>query len=234
MSMSISSHGNQPDQPDAFADPPRPSRRAIIRLAAGAAVAGVVGVTASVAGATPAFASACTNACANFITGCLNYCTNNGWGRPPNACTDGCNRLYGECLTCCKDGGTPEDCVQPGPPNSYQDPRRINTLFLTYEHIVFGRTGLALLKFQADGNLVVYDEFGKARWSSRTVHRGAYTLFQPDGNLVVYAIDHTSQPAVWASNTCCRIGAYLSVQDDGNVVIYDSGNHALWSTRSGH
>ncbi len=52
--------------------------------------------------------------------------------------------------------------------------------------------------FQADGNFVVYDKDGRARWSSGTYGRGATRLFlQPDGNLVIYS----NNGALWASGT---------------------------------
>jgi hypothetical protein len=228
--MNISNHDKHLDQPDGDNEPSRPSRRAMIRLAAGAAIVGAAGIAGSVAGGAPAFASTCTNACSNFLTTCVTYCRDHGLG---NSCVYGCNRLYGECKTCCQNGGTPEECVQNGP-NSYRVAQHIDTLFLTAGGVVVSDTLKAKLIFQADGNLVVYDENDRARWASHTVNRGSYTLFQPDGNFVVYAVDHTTQSAVWASNTCCRIGAYLSVQDDGNVVIYNSANFALWATHTNH
>lgn len=42
---------------------------------------------------------------------------------------------------------------------------------------------------QTDGNLVVYDDAGKARWATKTgSKRGAMLFVQNDGNVVVY--DH--------------------------------------------
>ena len=84
---------------------------------------------------------------------------------------------------------------------------------------------------QTDGNLVVYDEYYRARWSARTNGRGtAATIFQQDGNLVQY--DWSSRP-VWASGTCCRSDAYLTGQNDGNVVIYAT-NGPIWATGTNH
>ncbi len=86
------------------------------------------------------------------------------------------------------------------------------------------------LVFQADGNLVDYDETGTARWATGTDHRGYRAIFQADGNLVVYDVnDHP----LWASNTFGHTGAILAVQDDGNVVIYD-GQYAIWATGTNH
>ncbi len=88
----------------------------------------------------------------------------------------------------------------------------------------------ARLVMQSDGNLVVYDEFNRARWASNTVNRGWRAAFQEDGNFVVYS---RSGRAVWASNTAGHPGSRLVVQDDGNVVIYD-GSRAIWATGTDH
>lgn len=94
------------------------------------------------------------------------------------------------------------------------------------------QTPKALFIFQADGNLVVYDERGRARWASHTEGRGGLVQFQDnDGNLVVYPPG--GGRALWASNTCCRPNAFLAVQTDGNVVIYDGGR-AIWATHTEH
>jgi hypothetical protein len=89
----------------------------------------------------------------------------------------------------------------------------------------------ATLVFQFDGNLVDYDEHGRARWASNTIHRGSRCVFQTDGNLVVYAAD--GRP-VWASNTAGHARDYLVVQGDGNIVIYDPGDRVLWATHTQH
>lgn len=91
--------------------------------------------------------------------------------------------------------------------------------------------GKARLYFQPDGNLVVYDEFGYARWASHTVGLANKMLFQTDGNFVGYSIANHS---VWASNTCCWSGSHLRVQNDGNVVIYNWFGFALWATNTYH
>ncbi|MBB5121352.1 lectin [Streptomyces eurocidicus] len=88
----------------------------------------------------------------------------------------------------------------------------------------------ATLVMQSDGNLVVYDEFGRARWASRTVGQGWTAQFQTDGNFVVYT---RNGRAVWDSKTAGHPGSRLAVQDDGNVVIYD-GSQAIWSTGTAH
>lgn len=53
--------------------------------------------------------------------------------------------------------------------------------------------------FQRDGNFVVYDGNGRARWSSGTGDKGAIQLaLQRDGNLVIYA---AGQSPLWATGT---------------------------------
>ncbi|GHG61484.1 hypothetical protein [Streptomyces griseocarneus] len=88
----------------------------------------------------------------------------------------------------------------------------------------------ARLVMQTDGNLVIYDEFNRARWATGTVGQGWRAVFQTDGNFVVYT---RSNRAVWASNTDGHPGSRLVVQDDGNVVIYD-GSRAIWASGTNH
>ncbi|MFD9908795.1 hypothetical protein [Streptomyces sp. NPDC059063] len=88
----------------------------------------------------------------------------------------------------------------------------------------------ARLVMQSDGNLVIYDEFNRARWATGTVGQGWVMRFQEDGNLVVYT---RSGRAVWASNTDGHPGSRLVVQDDGNVVIY-YGSRAIWASGTDH
>ncbi|MDQ0585086.1 protein kinase domain-containing protein [Streptomyces rishiriensis] len=85
--------------------------------------------------------------------------------------------------------------------------------------------GARSLVMQQDGNLVIYDQDGKARWASRTSGEGNSARFQADGNLVVYTSG--GQP-VWASRTTGRQGTVLVFQADGDVVI-KSGDTVLWA-----
>ncbi len=90
--------------------------------------------------------------------------------------------------------------------------------------------GKSLLTMQSDGNFVLYDENGRARWASNTRNRGYRAVAQPDGNLVVY---NTSGAAIWASNTCC--GSYFTgIQADGNVVVYTWSWGVKWATNTSH
>jgi hypothetical protein len=93
--------------------------------------------------------------------------------------------------------------------------------------------GSELFNFQGDGNLVAYLNF-QWRWASWTDGRGSYICFQADGNMVIYDEvwvplwdSRTSgHPAT------SRGFNKLIVQDDGNVVIYDENNHWLWETHT--
>ncbi|RFA16160.1 hypothetical protein B7R21_01860 [Subtercola boreus] len=54
------------------------------------------------------------------------------------------------------------------------------------------RTDNSKLVFQADGNLVLYTDAGRAIWQSRTYGRGASKIsLQSDGNVVIYRADNT-------------------------------------------
>ena len=99
--------------------------------------------------------------------------------------------------------------------------------------------GKTLLRMQDDGNLVVYDEYGSARWAAswtrpNVINNATEVDWQSDGNLVLY--EQTTYPRIahWASDTCCGNGATLAVQADGNVVIYAANGTAKWSTTSAH
>jgi hypothetical protein len=98
------------------------------------------------------------------------------------------------------------------------------------------QTGKARMVIQRDGNLVVYDENNKPRWSLDRlgVHlvAGSEAVFQRDGNLVVRA---PGGGVVWASGvTCMDCGWRLRVQGDGNVVVYTAGWVPKWSTGTSH
>ena len=60
------------------------------------------------------------------------------------------------------------------------------------------------LRFQDDGNLVVYDNKGKWKWASHTQKTEAdYLELQDDGNLVLYGKYRT---VFWATNVYGRCG----------------------------
>ena len=84
------------------------------------------------------------------------------------------------------------------------------------------------LIMQPDGNLVVYDEQGHARWASQTFGENYTAQFQEDGNLVVYAPGHK---AMWASNTQGHEGSVLLLLENGNMVV-QHGSDVLWQAGS--
>lgn len=85
--------------------------------------------------------------------------------------------------------------------------------------------GAYALRYQSDGNLVLYGP-GGAVWSSGTAGEGGlYAEMQPDGNFVVY---HASGADPWESATAGIPRAELRVQDDGYIVIYDAGGNVPW------
>ena len=114
----------------------------------------------------------------------------------------------------------------------------------------------AYLKFDVDGNLVVYTKDGSALWSTSTSGSGADSLvLQVDRNMVLYK---PGGVPVWSSETNIpqdmrdtvissingfglmypmqRIETpdrtrFLILQTDGNLVLYsDSGRKAIWSS----
>ena len=100
---------------------------------------------------------------------------------------------------------------------------------LGQEQSVWSCDGRFQLKFQSDGNLVLY-KGGSALWASGTNGDGGdRVIMQEDGNLVVYKSDGNP---VWDTNTdgSSNYNANLTVQNDGNVVIYRSGGGVAWAS----
>jgi len=93
---------------------------------------------------------------------------------------------------------------------------------------IFSNDNRFELRFQVDGNIVLY--FGATvLWSSATANGEGMVLgMQGDGNLVLYSPDLT---ALWASGTAGSSGAFLRVQNDGNVVMY-LGATQIWATNT--
>lgn len=94
---------------------------------------------------------------------------------------------------------------------------------------IYSGNGRYSLRYQPDGNLVVYA--GNAPvWASGTAGQGVgRAVLQGDGNLVIY--NGSNQP-LWASGTSGNPGSSLAVQDDGNVVIYRSNHTPSWATNT--
>jgi hypothetical protein len=87
--------------------------------------------------------------------------------------------------------------------------------------------GRIRLLYQADGDLVLYDDDRRELlWSSGT--RGTppgRAILQLDGDLVVYDGDGSVR---WSSGTGGNRNAYLAVQDDGNLVIFSWDGRPIW------
>ncbi len=88
-------------------------------------------------------------------------------------------------------------------------------------------SGRIRLLYQADGDLVLYDDDTRdALWSSGTSGTSpGRTILQLDGNLVVYDRDGSVR---WSSGTGGNRNAYLVVQDDGNLVIVSWAGRPIW------
>jgi hypothetical protein len=87
------------------------------------------------------------------------------------------------------------------------------------------------LVMENSGDLAIYDENHKRRWSSGTsAAGGTRTVFQADGNLVVY---NQNWQQVWSSNTPGRDGAVLVLEADGNVCVVYQGI-VVWAANTAH
>lgn len=83
------------------------------------------------------------------------------------------------------------------------------------------------LRYQLDGNLVLYDSRGAPVWASGTVGLAVgYVEMQPDGNLVLY--DGGGTPR-WASDTYAP-GGRLVIHDSGYAAIHDAADNVVWWT----
>ena len=84
-----------------------------------------------------------------------------------------------------------------------------------------------LLRYQADGNLVLYYQ-GRAIWNAGTFGKPAgQAVLQADGNFMVKGPD---EAVYWQSNVAGFVGAAkLALQDDGRLVVYE-GDVARWSS----
>lgn len=90
--------------------------------------------------------------------------------------------------------------------------------------------GSVALRYQSDGNLVLYASGGVVLWASDTDGFSAgHATLQGDGNFVVY--DAQGIPR-WASGTSAA-GAYLQVHDAGYAMVHDVSGVGLWWTGSG-
>jgi len=86
------------------------------------------------------------------------------------------------------------------------------------------------VSFQTDGNLVLRDWKGTARWSSHTENQGgAYVSMQTDGNLV---IRNWAGSSLWSTHTQGHTNAHATLQGDRNFVIYSTAGNDLWASNT--
>jgi len=83
------------------------------------------------------------------------------------------------------------------------------------------------LSMQGDGNVVVYDSTGRARWATMTSLPGSYLKVQSDGNVVLY---DPQGLALWTTGVYSP-GATLQMQGDGNLVLYAASGAPLWDSQ---
>jgi len=94
-------------------------------------------------------------------------------------------------------------------------------------------SGKYLLRYQVDGNLVLYSDTGFPAWASNTSgSSGGRVLLKADGDLVVY---NSAGGVAWASSSQAGWraapgpGCYLVVTKDGKLVIYAKDDTVLWT-----
>ncbi len=105
------------------------------------------------------------------------------------------------------------------------------TSFNPTGNVFRSENGVYTLKFQDDGNLVLYKNGNNPIWASQTDGKSSKKLrFQDDGNFVIY--DSADNP-IWSSNTNNKNGSYITLQNDGNLVIYTYNNQPIWATNTG-
>jgi len=96
---------------------------------------------------------------------------------------------------------------------------------------LISQNGLWKLKYQTDGNLVLYNaDESQSYWESGTWNTGqapGYVKLQLDGNLVM--VGSPDIGAIWATNTYPYPGATFRLQDDRNLIIADANNNLVWS-----
>lgn len=73
----------------------------------------------------------------------------------------------------------------------------------------------------------------KAIWATNTVHTPGALLMQGDGNLVIYDKSGAAKWGSATNNKSGTKAPYrLVLQNDQNLVLYDSANKALWATNT--
>lgn len=100
---------------------------------------------------------------------------------------------------------------------------------LTLGQALVSPNGRTKLRFDHDGNLILYRD-GAVTWSSGTGGTGAdRVVMQADGELALYGPLANGPQPVWRSNSGGFPGAALLVRDDGGVVVRRADTPILWS-----
>ena len=98
-----------------------------------------------------------------------------------------------------------------------------------YDFLI-SQNGQWKLKYQTDGNLVLYNATeSQSYWDSGTSNTGqaaGYLRLQTDGNLVIYS---STGGVVWATNTAGNRGATFRIQDDRNLILAAANGDILWT-----
>jgi len=89
--------------------------------------------------------------------------------------------------------------------------------------------GYTSLTLDANGNLVLRNDFVTVWSAPASAGPGSYLVMQGDGNLVLYSKSGT---AVWNTQTSGKGASTLRVQEDGNLVVYN-GSGATWNSGTG-
>lgn len=107
------------------------------------------------------------------------------------------------------------------------------TILKSGSFVALGNSHIAL---QTDGNLVVYDGFGKAKWASGIHNKICANAvcrldFQADGNLVLY---DGSNVAYWNTNTNRNPGitSLIFSNQDPYIKLIDATNGKYWASPS--
>ena len=96
---------------------------------------------------------------------------------------------------------------------------------------LISQNGLWKLKYQTDGNLVLYNAAEtQAYWETFTWNTGqaaGYLTLQTDGNLLM--VGNPDIGAYWATNTYVHPDATFFIQDDRNLILADANGNLLWT-----
>ena len=92
-------------------------------------------------------------------------------------------------------------------------------------------TNGATLRFQTDGNLVLYQlNTGNVLWASNTAGTGANEMLFPANGPILLERNHRIITEVGPSSSAKSVKAV--VQADQNFVFYDVNDNATWATRN--